>query len=359
MPEYVRPEPSHNCKKVTYIGGFSPTKGAAVGVGLCLLLAGCRAGYVAKVGLEHLRYVNSAVPIEQLLLDTDDEERRGQLTLILEARAWGGRNGLDVGGSYRSLADTKGRATAHVVTAAYSDRLEPYEWSYPIVGKIPYRGYFEREAADRFAATLSARGLDTYVVEASGYSTLGWFDDPFPEGVLELDRVGIVSFLFHELLHQTVYVPGSIAFNESLASAVSGRLTNEFFTERRDEEALELLAQRELRWLAQAGLCDDLARRLTRHFETSKKGQGRKAILSAALPELRRLQLVREARSGEPDPELNNAWFLAVWRYRRGARELVDYLAGFESVGLAIADVRVRVEGADDPYAALPGSPPS
>ncbi len=329
-----------------------------VAAALCVLLTGCRAGYVAKVGIEHLRYVNSAVPIERLIGETQDEERRGQLELILEAREWAANNGLDVGGSYASLADTAGRATAHVVTAAYSDRLEPFEWNYPIVGRIPYRGYFERESADAFAAELAADGLDTYVVEASGYSTLGWFDDPFPTGVLERDRVGIVSFLFHELLHQTVYIPGSIAFNETLASAVSGRLTEEFFSERRDDEALELLDERARRWLAQARLCDELAERLTAHFEASGDGAGGKEILRSAIPELRELKLVGPADGDSPGAELNNAWFLAVWRYRRGARGLVDYLASFDSVAAALEDLKVRVEGTEDPYAALADRPP-
>ena len=67
-----------------------------------------------------------------------------------------------------------------------------------------------------------------------------WFDDPLPSGILERDRVGIVSFLFYELLHQTLYVPGRIAFNETLASAVSARMTEQFFRERDDDELVRL-----------------------------------------------------------------------------------------------------------------------
>jgi predicted aminopeptidase len=359
VSNYVTPEPLHNRKRVPYTGARKATKGAIVLAVLCLLSTGCRAGYVTRVGLDHLRYVRSAQPIDELIEGTEDVDRRERLELVLEARSWAAANGLDVGGSYAEVANTDGLTTAHVVTAAYSDRLEPYEWSYPIIGKIPYRGYFEREPADRFAATLADDGLDTYIVEASGYSTLGWFDDPLPSGVLERDRVGIVSFLFHELLHQTIYVPGSIAFNETLASAVSARMTEEFFVERDDDAALDILHEWADRWLDQASLCDDLAERLTEYFAKSGGApdlDGRFAIYRDAIPELRRLKLVAPAGEDTVQPTLNNAWFLAIWRYRKGAHQMVDYLEGFDTVAAALADLKTRIEEAEDgtdPYEAL------
>ena len=152
------------------------TKGALCAGLFCATavgLGGCRAGYVARVGLEHLRYVRSAVPISRSIEAEPDGARRERLELVLAAREFAARNGLDVGGSYLSVADTSGLATAHVVTAAYADRLEPYTWRYPVVGTIPYRGYFERSDAEAYGAKLEARGYDVYIVEASGYSTLG------------------------------------------------------------------------------------------------------------------------------------------------------------------------------------------
>jgi predicted aminopeptidase len=183
-------------------------------------------------------------------------------------------------------------------------------------------------------------------VEASGYSTLGWFDDPLPSGILERDRVGIVSFLFHELLHQTLYVPGRIAFNETLASAVSARMTEQFFRERDDDEALDLLRERSERWLDQALLCDGLAKRLERYFrEEAEDTSGRDEIYRSAMADFRRLRLVAEAKEGVAQPDLNNAWFLAVWRYRKGAARFVSYLHGS------------RLEGTEDPYEVLPPAP--
>ena len=207
---------------------------------------------MARVGAEHLRFVYRAVPISEEIARTADPERRAKLELVLAAREFAARNGLEPGGSYAQVSETAGLATAHVVTAAYQERLEPYVWEYPVVGAMPYRGYFERADADAYASKLRAEGLDTHVVAASGYSTLGWFDDPLPSGVLALDPVGIVGFVVHELTHRRLFVPDEIDFNETLASAVQARLTERFFAERGDTAGVEAATVRHEAWRAQA-----------------------------------------------------------------------------------------------------------
>jgi len=108
-----------------------------------------------------------------------------------QVRRFAEDRGLDVGGSYLEIADTNGLATAYVVTAAYPDRLEAYQWSYPVVGRIPYRGYFDRGEAEAFGRRMESDGLDTHIVEAAGYSTLGWLDDPLPSGLIDYDDVAL------------------------------------------------------------------------------------------------------------------------------------------------------------------------
>jgi hypothetical protein len=260
-----------------------------------------------------------------------------------------------VGGSYLSVADTSGLTTAYVVTAAHADRLEPYTWRYPIVGTIPYRGYFERDDAEGFGAKLGARGYDVHIVEASGYSTLGWFDDPLPSGVLEQDPVGVASFVFHELLHQTLFVPGNIDFNETLATAVSIHLTSEFFAARGEDEAVASTAERRDRWLAQAEFCDAFAVRLDAYFRTAVDDRpaflaGRDELYRAVEPDLERLGLLAADEDGETlarPSARNNAWFLALWRYRRHAGRLMAYIGRFEAVPSMLADLRLRLDGRD------------
>jgi predicted aminopeptidase len=330
-----------------------------------VLVGGCRAGYLARVGIQQLRYLHRAVPIKKAIESTTDPVKREKLRLVLAARDFAAANGLKVGGSYEKISDTTGLAVGYVVTAAYADRLEPYEWSYPVVGSIPYRGYFERDKAEAFAAKLRAQGLDTYIVEAAGYSTLGWFDDPLPSGMLEMDEVELATTVFHELTHSTLFVPGHIAFNETLASAVGQRMAIAFFDARADRERAATARERHERWLAQSALLDRLARRLELFFARAKEQgldhdallAGRRRIYEGALDELVTLGLVGGKDPASAIDRINNAVFLALYRYRERAGDFERYLAFFPDTAEALRKLAERVKETEDPYTALEALP--
>lgn len=328
---------------------------------LLTVLCGCRAGYVARVGCEHLRFLSRAEPIREEISRTADPARREKLELVLAVREFAAANGLDPGGSYGEMSETAGLARAHVVTAAYKDRLEPYVWRYPVVGSMPYRGYFERADADSFAAKLEKKGLDTYVVEASGYSTLGWFDDPLPSGVLELQPVDLAGFVLHELTHRRLFVPGEIEFNETLASAVSVRLTEQFFAEKGDEALLKRALRRHAGWLDEAHACDALAERLEAYFvakdaESEGGGDlagliaGRTAIFAASVPRLRAVRLLPP--DGD-EADINNAVLLAWRRYRRRVPEFEAYFDRYPSVDAALTALEAKLAETEDPWRVL------
>jgi predicted aminopeptidase len=313
-----------------------------------------------QVGIEHLRYMGRARPIADELVQTADPERRAKLELVLDVRRFALAQSLDVGGSYLEVADTTGLATAYVVTAAHQDRLEPYQWSYPVVGKIPYRGYFDRGEAEAFGRSLEEDGFDTYIVEAAGYSTLGWLDDPLPSGLLDYDFVGVAEVIFHELVHQTLFVAGHIDFNETLASAVSGRLTIEFFLERAEPERVEVARRRHQRWREQADALDELAEKLDRYFADHASAdrpvllEGRSRIYEEALPRLAALGLEAPAppEPGKP-AAINNAVLLSWRRYRRHAAAFDAYLADFPLLARAFDELRTTTKDVDDPFTAI------
>ncbi len=344
-------------KHRAHVRGWSAAL-AAVLATVALGTGGCRPGYLIQVGLEHLRYMRRARPIAQEIERTADSARRAKLELVLEVRRFAEDQGLDVGGSYLEVADTNGLATAYVVTAAYQDRLEAYQWSYPVVGRIPYRGYFDRAEAEAFGHHLEGDGLDTHIVEAAGYSTLGWLDDPLPSGLLDYDEVALADVVLHELMHQTLFVAGHIDFNETLASAVAGRLTIAFFTGRGESERVELARRRHQRWLEQASALDELAENLDRYFAEHADAQrermlaGRTEIYAAAVPRLATLGLESPA-GADGTSAINNAVLLAWYRYRRQARAFDRYLARFPTVAAAIAELRETTEELEDPFAAL------
>ena len=128
--------------------------------------------------------------------------------------------------------------------AAPRDSLKPYTWWFPIVGYVPYRGYFDESDATAEAAALEAQGLDTMVRPAVAFSSLGFFDDPVLSNLLMLDRVELAGVLIHELFHRTYYMPSNAMFNESAADYVGSAGAVAFFAATDGESAPSTMAAR-------------------------------------------------------------------------------------------------------------------
>ena len=104
-------------------------------------------------------------------------------------------------------------------TPELSLRLE--QWCFPVAGCVGYRGYYDQQDAERFAARLRAEGYETFRSRGvPAYSTLGWFDDPVLNTFIRYPDGELARLIFHELAHQVVYVKGDTSFNESFATAV-------------------------------------------------------------------------------------------------------------------------------------------
>lgn len=189
-------------------------------------LAACSAlegpGYLWQSIDGHLTLMWRARPIAEVLDDpATDEALRRKLLLVREARVFASSDlGLPDNGSYKRYSAIDRPFVVWNVFAAPPLSVELHQWCFPVAGCVGYRGYYDRENAERFAAKLAEAGFDTHVAGVPAYSTLGWFDDPMPSSVLRLPDEEIVRLIFHELAHQVVYVPGDTTFNESFATAV-------------------------------------------------------------------------------------------------------------------------------------------
>ncbi len=204
------------------------------------LFVGCQSGYLIEQGSGQLGLIWGRVDLDdqELLASLEDDERRKLewAPKILEfART---ELGLDPGDSYTTFFDTKGEPITHLVVASERLALIPYEWCFPIVGCVPYKGYFDEDDADAEADRLREQGWDVSVLPASAYSTLGWFSDPVLSDMLDRPFPGFVDVLIHETVHRTLYLPGGTAFNESLATHVAREGTR-LFLERHPESASE------------------------------------------------------------------------------------------------------------------------
>jgi predicted aminopeptidase len=194
-------------------------------------LAGCEAGYIARAAYEEGLLLWRRKPIDTVLARGDlPPEIRARLQTVLKVREFARDPlGLNVGGAYSSISAVDKGAIVWVVMAAPRDSLEPYTWWFPIVGSVPYRGYFSKARAEAEAASMEQRGYDTMVRPAVAFSSLGFFNDPLLSNLLRLGRVELAGVIVHELFHRTYFLASDVMFDESAATYVGSAGAVKFF----------------------------------------------------------------------------------------------------------------------------------
>lgn len=190
---------------------------------LCLLVVGCaNIAYYAQAVEGQMRLMAATRPIPELVIDTaTDPGLRQQLERASAIREFASRElALPNNGSYRSYSDLGRPYVVWNVFAAPEFSAEPQQWCLVFIGCVNYRGYYDKNAADRYAGELRQAGADTYIGGVPAYSTLGYFNDPLLNTFLRFGDQEVARIVFHELAHQLVYAEGDSAFNESFATTV-------------------------------------------------------------------------------------------------------------------------------------------
>jgi predicted aminopeptidase len=292
-----------------------------------LLSQGCfTAGYLAQAARGEARLLLDARPLDEVLADPATPPRiRALLARVPAIKDYARAQGLSATKSYDRYTDLGRPAAAWLVQACAPLAFVPRRWSFPVVGSVPYLGFFDEAAARRLAAALAEEeGLDVDVRTPRAWSTLGWFRDPvlstmLPPGDAALGE--LANTIFHESVHATVYVKDQSAFDESLASFVADRLTLPWLVGALGPEAGEVRAWTEAEargrtraarlhatWLELDGLYRSTA-------PVAEKLAGKAAILAALQAELRL-----------PGP-INNATLAGYRTYDTGAEAFERLLA--------------------------------
>ena len=210
-----------------------------------VLSSGCQMGYYLKSARSQLSIIRDREPIDEVLKKPDlSDETRAHLKTAQEARDFAiQKMGLKETKNYTTFVQLNRPYVSWVVSAAPRWRLEHFQWDYPIVGKMPYKGFTSEEDAKDQQKDLETEGLDTYVRGVSAYSTLGWFQDSVLSSMFSSRSYQLVNTIVHETTHTTLYIHNSADFNERLAVFVGNKGTEEFYRakEGADSPTLQLI----------------------------------------------------------------------------------------------------------------------
>ncbi len=325
-----------------------------------IALTACQTPYILESAASQADLLMSRVPIEDALNDRRlDAEQKRKLLLARQAREFAETElGLKRTRNYTSYVHLDRPYVSYVVSAAPRTELKPHLWSYPLVGRLPYRGYFKESRAREEAARLKEGGLDVHVRGVSAFSTLGWFRDPILSSMLLYRDHDLVNTIIHETVHATLYVRSAADFNERLATFIGNVGTEMFYRKTEGEGSPTLRGIR-------ADNEDDrlFSTFISREIESLSAWYGERA--GRPLPEeerQRRLAEIRERYKAEIAPklgdpgyrgfdkgDLNNARLLT---YRLYFEDLSDFEAVFLKMG---GDLRAflafceNLEDADEP----------
>ena len=354
-----------------------PTRRARFLRGALLVLAltlavgawACSPVYVLKAGWAEAKILRARRPIPEVMADpATDADTRGKLAFVVEARRFAiDELGFDPGESYTMFTQLERDTLAMVLSAAEKDRLVPKTWWFPIVGRMPYKGYFSDNDARKAQADLEADGFDTYLRPTAAFSTLGWFNDPVLSSVLRADDVEVVETVLHELSHNFLFVPGQVGFNESFATFVGRVAAIRFFCTRPGGGADTVKCLRaQARWRDYQrfsafvdGMMDELQPvydnvGLTRDEKIAR----REEIFQRALQRFDDVVAPRfESVSfgGFRNTPLNNATLLARIRYYHRLPDFQALLDAHEGrLDAVLAELKTGVAGVTDPFDLLP-----
>lgn len=178
--------------------------------------------YGIRQGQGQLSIVWNARPLEEYLRDSNyPDSLKLKIMQVLEARRFAFEElGLTESDNYTTLYQQDEGVSLWNLSASEPFSLTPKTWWFPIVGAVPYKGFFDLDKAKKEREVLDREGFDTQIRPVSGWSTLGWFQDPVLSSMLERSEGQLYELIIHELTHGTVFVRDEVEFNENLASFI-------------------------------------------------------------------------------------------------------------------------------------------
>ncbi|PRA26926.1 aminopeptidase [Pseudomonas poae] len=198
---------------------------------MVVLLSGCSSvSYYSQLASGQWQLLRAREPVAEVIADASRPQLlRDHLVQSQKARTFASEHlHLPDNQSYRLYADIGRPYVVWNVFATTEFSLSPETHCFPIAGCVAYRGYYNQGAARGEAALLKQQGMDVSIGGVEAYSTLGWFNDPIMNSMMNWGDERLATLIFHELAHQRFYVKDDTEFNESYANFVEQEGTRQW-----------------------------------------------------------------------------------------------------------------------------------
>lgn len=280
---------------------------------------------MVRLGFGQAKVLLCSRPNETILKDPSiSRETKDRIKFVLEVKHYAEqRIGLKKTGNYSRYLEVEEGALLYVVSACPKDSLNPYQWRFPLVGRMSYKGFFSLKEAQKEREKLELAGFDTCLRRACAYSTLGWFKDPIFSTMLGQERALIAQIVIHELTHTTLFIKDHLDFNEQMATFMGDQGAIDFFSERYGKgspdyhEACTIMDDDIVFGKFIEGICKDLQRLYSMDVSKEKKLALRERIFQKAKEDFGGLKesLKTQFYLGFEDEGLNNAVLLSYRQY--------------------------------------------
>ncbi|MDE0118767.1 MAG: aminopeptidase [Bdellovibrionales bacterium] len=217
-----------------------------------LLLTGCSTNFRY---LQHVSYHQMGLLIKRTSIKkalekySFNEEQKKKLQLVSEIKTFT-REKLKLNidrGLYSSYVHLERPYVSYLLRVSPVYELTAYKWDFPIVGSMPYKGFFDKDKTKKAAASFPEEEYDVSIRGVRAYSTLGWFNDPVLSTMLFYKETDFVVMVFHELMHTVLFFKNHVDFNERFAEFVGRQAALLFYTNKEGPES-ETVQKMLLEW---------------------------------------------------------------------------------------------------------------
>lgn len=294
---------------------------------------------LVKYGIAQLKgqvkILYDAEPIEKKLKDdTFPDSLKAKLLLIQEIKKFAHDSlRLNVLKNYSKVYDQKGKPVLWVITATRAFAMQAYEWDFPFLGHVSYKGFFEKERGEPELKKLKEYGYDVDYRPVSGWSTLGWFEDPILSNMLRRSEGQLAELIIHELTHATLYLPGSVDYNENFATFVGEHGAMQFLKYKYGTNGIPYTNYKQYQqdeeiygdyMIKAVHALDSLYQHFPPHLHRTQKLRLKYRKIASILKGIEQLQLFHPERyrfKFKEETLPNNTYFMSFYRYRKQQNE--------------------------------------